>query len=598
MATNIPKDTWIDQVINIGIDKNIPFGVVNTVVSRSSGKMVGFIRDGKFYELGATPTKELVKKSTVAGFSIDELNKELPNGGINIAQVKDYINSDDSKLSEAARKIVALQSLGIWDMNGKPTTKSSNTNNFGKLAVSDTDIKTALENANTAKQQAAATDYKSKQTANTKAQQAGKAIPYPNLSSTPPVTKPVESISGFQATPATLTGTVETANVREGRVGATGVAGPVGSTGGTGATGTGTLVTGGVNPAGKTGSTGGTGGTGGSGKSKGSTADKAAAAAVVDAKQVSEFQGKYGVQAALINSDPSLKALFDQARKENWAADRFKAEFLNTTWSKTHAESWQAAERARLSGPGTYADSYNRMRQLIAQTAVGLGLTITPDQIGTEISSADITAGKTHDRTGNLVEWALDQSWGKGLDTTALRTHIAELGKINSSLPGGAAYDYASQLKTYAYNNGLSNLTLTGGNDYYSQAAQSILLGKSDLNTWKADILKTTKQNYSAFSAQLDAGIELRSIAAPYINTLANLLEIAPDQINLGDTTGYGKMVTDALRGSDPANPVPITLYDFEKKVKADPKWGYTNNARDTVLGGVGGLLKTLGKVS
>ena len=596
MATNIPKDTWIDQVINIGIDKNIPFGVVNTVVSRSSGKMVGFIRDGKFYELGATPTKELVKKSTIAGFNIDELNKELPNGGINIAQVKDYINSDDSKLSDAARKIVALQSLGIWDMNGQPTTKSSDTSNFGKLAVSDTEIKTALENANTAKQQAAATDYESKQNANTKAQQAGRAIPYPNLAKVAPVPKPIESVSGFKATPATPTGTVETANVREDRIGTSTTPAAVNQTPTSG-----TLITDKPNPAGSTPAATPTP----IPKSKSTSSSKKAVVpstpttpTTPDAKQIADFQAKYGVQAALINSDPSLKALFDQARKENWDANRFKAEFLNTDWSKTHAESWQAAERARLSGPGTYADSYNRMRTLIAQTAVSLGLTITPDQLGAEISSADITAGKTHDRTGNLVEWALDQSWGKGLDTTALKTHIAELGKINSALPGGAAYDYVSQLKTYAYNNGLSNLTLAGGNDYYSQAAQSILLGKSDLNTWKADILKTTKQNYSAFSAQLDAGIELRSIAAPYINTLANLLEIAPDQINLGDTTGYGKMVTDALRGSDPANPVPITLYDFEKKVKADPKWGYTNNARDTVLGGVGGLLKTLGKVS
>lgn len=315
--------------------------------------------------------------------------------------------------------------------------------------------------------------------------------------------------------------------------------------------------------------------------------------AAADAKQVTDFQARYGVQAALINSDPSLKTLFEQARKENWDANRFKAEFLNTDWAKTHAETWQASERARLSAPGTYADSYNRMRTLIAQTAVGQGIALSPDQLG-----AEAAVDKPHDRTGNIVEWALDQSWGKGLDATALKTHIAELGKVNLALPGGSAFNYASELKQYAFDNGLSNLTLSGGADYYSQAAQSILLGKSDVNTWKADILKTTKQNYGAFAAQLDAGMTMRSIAAPYINTLANLLEIAPDQVNLGDSTGYGKMVTDALRGTDPANPKPIALYDFEKTVKANPAWGYTNNARDTVLGGVGGLLKTLGKVS
>jgi hypothetical protein len=591
MATGLPKNTWVDQVINIGLDKNIPFGVVNTVVDKNTGKMVGFIRDGKFYELGAIPTKELVKKSTAVGFNIDELNKELPNGGINISQVNDYINSDDPKLADAARKIVALQSLGIWDMKGKPTTKGSETNEFGKISVTDADIKAALDKANEAKQKATTEDFNKRKAANDAAQSAGKALPYPNLSTNAPTARPVESVQGFKPTPTTLTGKTETANVREGRIGATTVTGPTGSIGGTGPAGSGTLVTSGNNPAGKT------GGTGGTVKPKGSKASSttttAATTAAADAKQVADFQAKYGVQAALINSDPSLKALFDQARKENWDANRFKAEFLNTDWSKTHAESWQAAERARLSAPGTYADSYNRMRTLIAQTAVAQGIALSPDQLGIEA-----TVDKPHDRSGNIVEWALDQSWGKGLDTTALKTHIAELGKINLALPGGAAFDYASQLKTYAYDNGLSNLTLAGGQDYYTQAAQSILLGKSDLNTWKADILKTTKQNYGAFAAQLDAGMTIRSIAAPYINTLANLLEVSPDAVNLGDTTGYGKMVTDALRGTDPANPKPVALYDFEKIVKANPAWGYTNNARNTVMGGVGGLLKTLGKVS
>lgn len=587
MATNLPKNTWIDQVINIGIDKNIPFGVVNTVVSKSSGKMVGFVRDGKFYELGATPTKELVKKSTVTGFNIDELNKELPNGGINIAQVKDYVNSDDPKLAEAARKIIALQSLGIWDMKGNPTTKSSETSGFGKLAVTDADIKNALDNANAAKQETTVKDYQSKQDANAKAQQAGRALPYPNLPAVAPIAKPVESVSGFQPTPTTPTGTTETANAREGRIGT-----PVTPIVANQTPAPGTLITDKPNPAVKTPTVTSTP-TPKMGSKTTTVSTTSTAKVAADAAQIADFQARYGVQAALINSDPSLKALFDQARKENWDVNRFKAEFLNTDWSKTHAESWQASERARLSAPGTYADSYNRMRTLIAQTAVSQGIALSPDQLGVEA-----TVDKPHDRTGNLVEWALDQSWGKGLDTTALKTHIAELGKINLALPGGSAFNYASELKQYAYDNGLSSLTLAGGNDYYTQAAQSILLGKSDINTWKADILKTTKQNYSAFSAQLDAGMTIRSIAAPYINTLANLLEIAPDQVNLGDTTGYGKMVTDALRGTDPANPKPVTLYDFEKIVKANPAWGYTNNARDTVLGGVGGLLKTLGKVS
>ena len=592
MATNLPKNSWIDQVINFGVDKTIPFGVVNIVISKDTGNTLGFVRDGQFYELGTTPAKQVIKKSTTSGFSINDLNKELPNGGINISQVKDYLNSDDPKLADAARKILALQSLGIWDMSGNPTTKTSETGGFGKIAVTNQDVKAALDKANEAKQKAATQDYESKKAANNAAQSAGKALPYPNLPATAPATQPIESIQGFK--PTTTSGQVDTTNIREGRVGATSTT-PAAQAGGTTPTSVGTLVTDKKNPAGAAATvpSGAKPSTTPKVKSSTKTAADATITTTPSDSQIAEFQAKYGVQAALVNSDPSLKSLFDQAVKENWSADRFKAEFLNTDWAKTHAESWQQSERARLSAPATYADSYNRMRTLIAQTAVSQGITLSPDQLGPEA-----TTDKVHNRTGNIVEWALDQSWGKGLDTQALKTHIAELGKINTALPGGSAFDYASQLRSYAYDNGLSNLTLAGGQDYFNQAAQSILLGKSDLNTWKADILKTAKQNYGAFAAQLDAGMTMRAIAAPYINTLANLLEISPEQVNLGDTTGYGKMVTDALRGTDPANPKPTPLYDFEKIVKANPAWAYTNNARNTVLGGVGGLLRTLGKVS
>jgi hypothetical protein len=307
----------------------------------------------------------------------------------------------------------------------------------------------------------------------------------------------------------------------------------------------------------------------------------------------SKFLATYGVQAALVNSDPSLQKLFASAMAGTWDAKRFAAEFANTTWAKTHAETWQNAETARLSAPATYAQSYNNMRDAIARLAGTMGEIIPPEQLG---GAAD--AAKTHDRTGNIVEWALDQSWGKGVNTDALRQHIAELGKINLSLPGGETGKAMTQLKSYATDMGMGNLALPGGNDYFAAAAQSIMLGKSDINTWQADILKNAKEKYKAFAPQFDAGQTLRTVAAPYINSLSNLLEIAPDQIDLGASTGYGKLISDAMNGSDPANPKPTALYDFEKAIKARPEWGFTNNARDTVMGGVHDLLKTFGKVS
>lgn len=306
---------------------------------------------------------------------------------------------------------------------------------------------------------------------------------------------------------------------------------------------------------------------------------------------------KYGIQAALIDSDPSLKKVFQDAMTNGWDVNRFKAEFLNTSWAKNHAATWQNAETARLSAPGDYANSYNRMREYIARVASQNGETLTPDQIGPELKpNADGTYPPIT-RTGGLAEWALDQSWGKGIDAEAIAQHIAQTGKINLSLPGGQAANYMSQLKGLANDYGLNGLNTNGGSNYFSDAAQSILLGKSTIDTWKQDIINQAKQNYKAYAPQLDAGISLRSLANPYINSISNLLEVPSDSIDLSASSGYGKMVSDALRGTDPNNPNPMTLNQFETQVKQDPRWGFTNNARDSVMGGVGSLLKMFGKV-
>lgn len=346
--------------------------------------------------------------------------------------------------------------------------------------------------------------------------------------------------------------------------------------------------------------------------SKKTVADKAAADKIAaDKKKAAEaatgstdtttgkdFLAKYGVQAALVNSDPALQKLFKDAMTGMWDAKKFQSEFLNTSWAKNHSSTWQAAETARLSAPGEYANSYNRMRDYLARTAVAMGEAISPEQLGAEIKpDANGNYPTVAPKDSDLVQWALAQSWGKGIDSAAIQQHLAQVGKINLALPGGEAANVMSQLKSIANDYGLNSLNVPGSN-YFSEAAQSILLGKSTVDTWKQDIVNTAKQNYKPYAAQLDAGITLKSIASPYINTIANLLEIPPDTVDLSQATGYGKMVSNALMGSDPANPVSMTLSQFEQQVKQDPRWATTNNARDTVMGGVGGLLKMLGKVS
>jgi hypothetical protein len=71
----------------------------------------------------------------------------------------------------------------------------------------------------------------------------------------------------------------------------------------------------------------------------------------------------------------------------------------------------------------------------------------------------------------------------------------------------------------------------------------------------------------------LDQGIDLDTIYSPYKNLMASILELNPDSIDLKDPT---------LRSAiGPDKEMPI--YDFEKALRKDYRWQYTDNAKRDV---------------
>ena len=76
----------------------------------------------------------------------------------------------------------------------------------------------------------------------------------------------------------------------------------------------------------------------------------------------------------------------------------------------------------------------------------------------------------------------------------------------------------------------------------------------------------------------LAEGTDLDTIYSPYKTTMAALLEIPSDKIDLNDATLRSAIGTDK----------EMPLYEFRKALKKDARWQYTNNARkevsDTVL--------------
>jgi hypothetical protein len=316
-----------------------------------------------------------------------------------------------------------------------------------------------------------------------------------------------------------------------------------------------------------------------------------------------DFFAKYAVQAALIASDPQLSELFTKAidPKNNWSPEKWKLAFENSDWFNSHTSAQRNAEIQRLSSPINYTEQYNNAQKLLQQTATSLGIELTPAQLGSTIDPADAKKPHQLDPTGqDLAEWVVANNASQNPD--ALKAHLLQVGKINTTLTGGQVQGYAQQLKQTAMDLGLGNMVLPGsaGGDYFTDSAKAIISGTTDINKQTEYLRQQAIKMFPAYAKQIETGITVKSLAAPYINTLSNLMDntITPDQLDLGQTTGYGAMITKALQGNnDPNNPIPMDLGTFQNQVRSLPQWMTTNNAKTTIMDSGTQFLKSMGLI-
>jgi len=88
----------------------------------------------------------------------------------------------------------------------------------------------------------------------------------------------------------------------------------------------------------------------------------------------------------------------------------------------------------------------------------------------------------------------------------------------------------------------------------------------------------------------------VRQIAAPYMQSYSNLLEVPEDAIDLED-----QVVQQALQGSPggPNQPPQMkSVYQFERDLRKDPRWARTKNARESATSAVMSIGRDWGLVA
>lgn len=280
-----------------------------------------------------------------------------------------------------------------------------------------------------------------------------------------------------------------------------------------------------------------------------------------------KFAEDYGFALAFLKAaGPEVYGVFKKAiGPPAWGPDKFVAAIRNTKWFKTHGETYRQQLALEKTDPGTYQQNLNTQIAAIRDKATTLGTTFTDKQLA------------------NLADHATKFGWNDSQLNDVMSKYITY-----SNAKGQAGQNITS-MQTMAWRNGLK---FSG--DTYRTWAQQIARGDSTVEDFQKFVRKQAASLAPSYADELNAGMDLYDIASPYMQTMAQTLELNPADINLFDPTIRG-----ALSGKDQeGKPAGKSLWQFEQDIKQDPRYMKTSGAQDAVMSTAHKVLSDFGLVS
>lgn len=281
-----------------------------------------------------------------------------------------------------------------------------------------------------------------------------------------------------------------------------------------------------------------------------------------------KLEREYGFGYQFFRSDPELWDLLKKAIEGGWGPDRFRAGLKDTKWFRTHSDVWRQNQALKATDPRTYQERLQNYRDQVENLMGQWGIDLERDEIN------------------RYAERALNMGWS----TDQILDHIKK--DVRPGKDGGFQGQLAGiqeQLNNVAYRNGvkIGRKEMTGW-------MRAIVAGNADVAQYEDYIRRMSAESFTAYGKEIRAGVDLADLASPYISSMAEILELNPNEINLFDRT-----IRKAIGfRNDKGEAVPMSMSDFEDSLRADKRWQYTDQAHEQLNGYAVALGKMFGVLS
>lgn len=288
-------------------------------------------------------------------------------------------------------------------------------------------------------------------------------------------------------------------------------------------------------------------------------------------KQV--MAANYGFALAFMNSNPELKKLFNQAVAGTWDPNKFIAKLRDTDWFKHHSANVRNAIMQETSDPATYKANVEQMYSTVRDTW----------------GSMYGNAGMNEKQMRAWAETAHRMGWSEAQLVDRMSASLNYKKLLKQDNLGGKAAEVEGQLGALT-----SSFGIDLGKQWHARQLEKLMSGDDTISGVQQRVRDLAMREYKAFADRIQQGETVQDIADPYIQKMADLLEMNPQDIGLNN-----KMIQNALKQVTPdGKPAAMDLHTFEDFVRKDPRWQYTDNAREQVSSLTANLLQSFGLIA
>lgn len=267
---------------------------------------------------------------------------------------------------------------------------------------------------------------------------------------------------------------------------------------------------------------------------------------------------QFGLTSFIINYYPELKKLFQQAVSESWTPDKFKAKLEASEWWRTRSKTEREWIIFNNSDPASaeqkWIQEQHRINQLLAQWGI-------PGTMDENKALLD-----------QMVWGVIINGWTDAQLKYQANTYVQFQ---KEGILAGEGGQFQMKLAELAYANGVEL-----DPEWYRIWYRGIMRGNATQEQAMRDIRNRAAAMFAGFKDQILAGQNVIDLASPYITGMAQILELAPGDIDL-----YSTDIKKALNYKDKNGVLgSMPLWMFQNELRKDPRWLQTNNAREGLM--------------